>query len=68
MALAQLENKAVITVEEAADLLTIGRTSAYEAIRRGELPSLKIGRRIVVPVAPLMHMLGMGTTTTGENL
>lgn len=67
MALAQLENKAVITVDQAANLLTIGRTSAYEAIRRGELPSLRIGRRLVVPVAPLMQMLGMGTTTPGEN-
>jgi len=38
-----------MSVEEAGKLLGIGRPSAYGAVRRGELPSLKIGRRILVP-------------------
>ena len=38
-----------MSVEEAAVALGIGRTTAYLAIRRGELPCLRIGRRVVVP-------------------
>tara|TARA_B100000749_G_scaffold218903_1_gene173918 strand:- start:272 stop:469 length:198 start_codon:yes stop_codon:yes gene_type:complete len=38
-----------ITVEEAGKLLGIGRSSAYGAIGRGELPSIKIGQRILMP-------------------
>ena len=44
------ENKRlVLTVTEAAAALGISRTHAYELIARGELPSLRLGRRIVVP-------------------
>jgi excisionase family DNA binding protein len=46
-----------ITVEEAARLLGIGRTSAYLAVRRGDLPVLRIGRRYVVPRVALERML-----------
>lgn len=46
-----------ITVEAAAQLLRIGRGTAYEAIRRGELPALRCGRRILVPVPALMALL-----------
>jgi excisionase family DNA binding protein len=45
------------SVEEAAKLLGIGKASAYEAIRRGDLPSIKIGRRILVPVEALERKL-----------
>lgn len=40
-----------MTVEKAAERLGISRNAAYEAARRGDLPSLRIGRRIVVPAA-----------------
>ena len=46
-----------MTVEEAGKLLGIGRSSAYGAIRRGELPSLKIGRRILVPRSALFRKI-----------
>ena len=36
-----------ITVEEAAVALGISRTLAYEALHRGELPFIRIGRRIL---------------------
>jgi len=45
------------TVDEVAERLGIGRNAAYDAIRRGELPALRIGRRIVVPRAALDRML-----------
>ena len=46
-----------MTVEEAGKLLGIGRSSAYGAIRRGELPFLKIGRRILVPRSALFRKI-----------
>jgi excisionase family DNA binding protein len=43
-----------VTVEEAAELLGISRTLAYELVGRGELPHLRLGRRrIVVPLKAL---------------
>ena len=46
-----------MTVGEAGKLLGIGRSSAYGAIRRGELPFLKIGRRILVPRSALFRKI-----------
>jgi excisionase family DNA binding protein len=48
---------AVLTVEEAAQLLRISRQSAYAAVRAGELPVVKIGRRLLVPRHRLAQML-----------
>lgn len=42
-------NRLTLTVEEAAQLLGISRALAYELVARHELPSLRLGRRIVVP-------------------
>jgi excisionase family DNA binding protein len=49
-----------ITVTEAAKLLGIGKNQAYEAARRGEIPVIRIGRRILVPVAALERLLRAG--------
>jgi len=38
----------LLTVEEAARLLRLGRTTAYELVMRGLVPSVKIGRRRLV--------------------
>ena len=46
-----------VTIDEAAALLGIGRNGAYEAARKGEIPTLKIGKRILVPKAALDRML-----------
>jgi excisionase family DNA binding protein len=48
-----------MTVDEAASIMKISRASAYEAVRSGEIPSIRIGRRIVVPTAALRRMLGL---------
>jgi excisionase family DNA binding protein len=47
----------VLTVEEAAALLGISRGLAYEGCRRGDLPSIRIGRRILVPRGQLLARL-----------
>jgi len=48
----------VYTVGEAAELLRIGRTAAYEAARRGDLPTVRIGRTLRIPRHALLRMLG----------
>jgi excisionase family DNA binding protein len=40
-------------------VLGIDRGAAYDAIHRGELPALRIGRKILIPAAPVRAMLGM---------
>ena len=47
----------VLTIEEAAKILRVSTDSAYEAARRGEIPSLRIGRRILVPKRALLYMI-----------
>ena len=58
--------KKTLTVPEAAEILGIGRSSAYEAARRGEIPTIRIGKLLLVPTAQLDRMLagGAGNVTT----
>ncbi|MDQ3462989.1 MAG: helix-turn-helix domain-containing protein [Actinomycetota bacterium] len=53
-----VEPRVTITVEEAAALLGIGRSAAYEAARRGQLPTRRVGRRLLVPLPALLEWLG----------
>jgi excisionase family DNA binding protein len=53
-------------VEEAAKLLGIGRNCAYEAAKRGDIPSIKIGRRVLVPRAALDRLLLKPAARMGE--
>jgi excisionase family DNA binding protein len=48
---------AVLTVEEAARALRIGRTTAYEAVRTGAIPSVRIGRTLRISRHALEAML-----------
>lgn len=49
--------KQTLTIAEAAKVLGVGRNSAYEAARRGEIPTIRIGKRLLVPMAGLNRML-----------
>jgi excisionase family DNA binding protein len=40
--------RATLTVDETAAILGISRTTAYESMRRGEIPARRFGRRVVV--------------------
>jgi len=51
--------RATYTVEEAARLLGIGRNQAYEAAKRGEIPAIRAGKRVLVPKAPFHRLLGV---------
>lgn len=57
LALSELNGRATVTIPEAARLLGVGRTAAYEAARRGELPTRRLGRRLLVPVPALLAWL-----------
>ena len=48
-----------ISVPEAGRLLGLSRASAYAAAKRGEIPTIPIGRRLLVPTAPFLAMLGL---------
>jgi excisionase family DNA binding protein len=41
----------VYSVPEAGRLLGLGRNAAYAAAKRGDIPTIRIGRRLVVPKA-----------------
>lgn len=47
----------------AARALGISRYAAYEAAKRGDIPTIRIGRRVMVPTAPLLEMLGRQADT-----
>ncbi len=57
MGAADLHPRLTLTVEEAAQRLGISRAFAYEAVRRGEIPHIKIGKRILVPKVALDALL-----------
>lgn len=47
----------VMTVPEAGKLLGLSRGSAYAAAAAGEIPTLRMGKRLLVPIAALDRML-----------
>ena len=52
-----LSESLVLTVGEAARLLRLSKTTTYDQIRQGSIPSIRMGKRILVPRAALMRML-----------
>lgn len=58
------EMPAVLTVEEAAKYLRVGRSAAYAAIKSGDIPHIKVGRSIRVPRHRLEHLLGLQNEST----
>lgn len=40
----------------------LGRSAVYEAAKRGDIPTIRVGKKIMVPVAPLAEKLGLRST------
>ena len=59
LTLDDIVDRVTLTVEETASLLGMGRSAAYEAARRGQIPTRRLGRRLVVPVPALLTWLGV---------
>ncbi len=58
---------ATYSVDEAAQRLGIGRNSCYDAVRRGDIPSIRIGKRLLVPRIPFERLLnGEGAASAKE--
>ena len=54
-----MTKKIIGSVDEAAETLKISRNSAYEGVKKGEIPSIRIGKRILVLWGPFMRKLGV---------
>jgi len=57
----------LLSVDQAAHLLGIGRTLAYELARRGELPSVRFGKRVMVPRRAVVALVDAACVGTNEN-
>jgi excisionase family DNA binding protein len=59
----------VYTVPEAGRLLGLSRNGAYAAAQRGEIPTIRIGRLLLVPKGPfhrMVELLAVGTAVPAE--
>jgi excisionase family DNA binding protein len=56
------EKKSTLSVKEACDMLGISRGSLYQGIHSGEIPSFRVGRRYVIPRAPVERILDATTS------
>jgi excisionase family DNA binding protein len=59
-----MEDRLTLSVEEAARLLGIGRNLCYDRVKTGEIPVIKIGRRLLVPRHALERLLEHGQTVS----
>lgn len=48
-----------LSVEQVGDLLGVSRGAAYQAIKEGQIPHFKIGKRIIIPTSQILTMLGV---------
>lgn len=55
--------KATATVDEVALIMGIGRRQAYEAVNRGEIPSIRLGNRILISTRVINQILDHGTVS-----
>jgi len=51
------QERPTLTVEECAAVLRIGRSAAYQAVKAGQIPSIRVGRSIRVPRHRLERLL-----------
>ncbi len=51
------KDQVVLSVEQARRLLGISRNLTYEGVKAGQIPSIRIGRRILIPRAALKRLL-----------
>src|SRR5450759_3473077 len=58
----------VKTLDEVASLLRISRGSAYEAAKRKEIPTIRIGRRLLVPSDAFEKLLSGDTNENSNNI
>jgi excisionase family DNA binding protein len=60
-----LRRRPTITVQEYARFVGVSKDTVYEAASRGELRVLHLGRRVLVPTAPVLAELGYAVDGAG---
>jgi excisionase family DNA binding protein len=58
------DRRATYTVAETAMLLGISKSMAYECVQSGQLPALRLGRRLLVTRVTLLRLLGVDPLVT----
>jgi excisionase family DNA binding protein len=56
------EQRHFLTVDELAAFLRVSRTTAYQLVWRGDVPSVKVGGQLRIPRAELERQLAESTT------
>jgi len=56
----KIERMTVPVWPDAGKALGLGRNATYDAVARGEIPVLRFGRRIVVPIKALERLINHG--------
>jgi excisionase family DNA binding protein len=62
----QAPEPATMSIPAAAELLGISRSAGYRAVTSGQIPTIRIGRRLLVPTAKLHRLLGWLPDTAPE--
>jgi len=57
----------VMSVQSVAQALHISRNLVYDAVRRGEIPSIRVGKRYLIPRRALEKFLEQGQAVTPVN-
>ena len=63
----QRMQKMTLTVEEAGIVLGVSRSHAYEMVRQGLLPAIRLGKRWLISKRALMQMLGVTAEGDGHD-
>lgn len=58
MTLAKARDRATLNATEVGQVLGISPDSVYRAAKTGELPTLRLGSRLLFPTAKLLELLG----------
>ena len=59
VALPTAEQRPTLSVPEVAVILGISRQHAYEGIKTGDIPCIRIGRKVLIPTAELRRLLAV---------
>ena len=58
--------RGLYTVVEAAQLVGVGRSTMYELVHRGEVASIRVGRKVLIMRSTLEALLGFTPPSPAE--
>ncbi|MBM4463463.1 MAG: helix-turn-helix domain-containing protein [Chloroflexi bacterium] len=60
------QEKLTLNMREVARVLGLSKSSVFAAVHRGEIPHIRVGKRILIPKAALERMLSEAAKPRGE--